>query len=62
MLVITDELVKGLIDRLERQGYSKEYVDGALEGVSWTVELYFMMHNISRSRKKWIKEEEHVSA
>ena len=62
MLVITDELVKGLIDRLERQGQSKEYVDGVLEGVSWTLELYRSLVSIEKNKEKWIRQEHDVAA
>lgn len=60
-MIITDDLVKGFIDRLERQGYTKDYIDGALEGMSWVIEFYQTMRSLEKTREKLIREEHNVS-
>lgn len=62
VMELKHDVVKEFIDRLERQGYSHEYVDGALEGMSFVLEFYQTMIKLQNVKQKLLKEEHNVPA
>jgi len=60
MQAMTDILVKEFMDRLERNGHSDEYIDGALEGMSFAIEWLRGLHMLELNKNKYMREEWNV--
>lgn len=45
------------MDRLEREGKSKDYIDGTLEGMSFVLEHYMSMKKLEAMKERIIEEE-----
>lgn len=56
-ITITSEMAQEYIARLEREGKSKDYVDGSLDGMSFVLEFLQSMMKLSEIRKELIRKE-----
>jgi len=59
---IDSDIVQEFIARLERQGHTDDFIDGALEGMSFVLEFYAGMVQLYRRQKELIRKEYNVSA
>ncbi len=50
-------LVEEFITKLESRGYSKEYVDGSLEGMSFAIEALRSLVILEQNKARYIREE-----
>lgn len=57
ILELKHEVVKEYIERLERQGHTDEYVDGALDGMSFVLEFYQTMLKLNKAKERLLREE-----
>lgn len=62
VLELKHEVVKEFIEKLERRGQSKDYVDGALEGMSFVLEFYQSMVALNKMKYRLLKEEQDVTS
>lgn len=58
--VIGPDMIKEFMDKLERDGKSKDYVDGMLEGMSFVLEFYLGAVTLRGKIDQLIKEEYNV--
>lgn len=59
--IIGPEIIQEFITKLERDGKSKDYVDGMLEGMSFVLEFYLGVAKLSAIKDRLMKEEYSVS-
>lgn len=60
VLQLSSELVDEYLKRLERDGHTREYGDGALDGISFTLEFLQAMIHLRENKSRFMKEEQNV--
>lgn len=54
------ELIEEFVLKLENQGHTEDYIDGALHGYQFAHEFYLTLVTLSNNKEKYIKQEWNV--